>query len=29
MTIITRLLLITVFFTSVECMTLTESEPAV
>ncbi|KAJ8283284.1 hypothetical protein COCON_G00021340, partial [Conger conger] len=29
MTVITSLLLITVFFTSVECQTLTESEPAV
>ncbi|KAJ8283283.1 hypothetical protein COCON_G00021330, partial [Conger conger] len=29
MTVITSLLLIIVFFTSVECQTLTESEPAV
>ncbi|KAJ8246547.1 hypothetical protein COCON_G00234650, partial [Conger conger] len=29
MTVITSLLLMTVFFTSVECQTLTESEPAV
>ncbi|KAJ8283417.1 hypothetical protein COCON_G00022670 [Conger conger] len=29
MTVITSLLLITVVFTSVECQTLTESEPAV
>ncbi|KAJ8246504.1 hypothetical protein COCON_G00235070, partial [Conger conger] len=29
MTVITSLLLITVFFTSVECQTLSESEPAV
>ncbi|KAJ8283350.1 hypothetical protein COCON_G00022000, partial [Conger conger] len=29
MTVITSLLLITVFFTSVKCQTLTESEPAV
>ncbi|KAJ8283317.1 hypothetical protein COCON_G00021670, partial [Conger conger] len=29
MTVITSLLLITVFFTSIKCQTLTESEPAV
>ncbi|KAJ8363036.1 hypothetical protein SKAU_G00118670 [Synaphobranchus kaupii] len=29
MTVITRIFLITVFFTSIKCQTLTESEPAV